>query len=103
MAINTEYYLQHMVTTVDMYNNVRAKWGATDYESPLFTDYTEEMFDLALRAIHYAEIAGFNGEYVCATQASFISLIKSSKEYTNQCKWLEKHYAKRIEDAKAAA
>ena len=103
MAINTEHYLHHMVITVGMYNEVRQKWNKTDQGEPLYTSYIEEMFDLALRAIHYAEIAGFNGRFICGSQAFFVDMIKDTTEYTNQCKWLEKHYAKRVEDAKAAA
>ena len=103
MAINTEYYLHHMTIVIGMYEGVKHKWHKADPESPLFTTLTEEAFDHALRAIHYAELAGFNGEYICSGPAHFIDLIKNSKEYTNQCKWLEKHYAKRVEDAKAAA
>ena len=92
-----------MTTTISMYERLKQKWHEADAESPLFTALTEQAFDLALRAIHYANIAGFNGEYVCYGPYRFVRLIKDSNRYSNQCKWLEKHYAKRVKDAKAAA
>ena len=103
MAKNTEYHLNNMVISVGMYNEARVKWHDTDVSDPLFTSYIQQMFDHALRAIHYAEIAGFNGRHICASQAAFIDMIKDSDEYNSRMKFLEKHYAKRVKDAKAAA
>lgn len=97
------FYLHHMTTVIGMFEGVKHRWHETDADTPLFTQLSEEAFDHALRAIHYAELAGFDGEYICSSQANFIKLIKNSKEYTNQCKWLEKHYAKRIKDEKDVA